>query len=81
MDLTGDEYQMLEQAAAAGGRVTIRDLSPTQMRHAADVAENLKSMSLVNAIIHRSSREAARPVDSVVVEITEEGRRHLNEQG
>ena len=81
MDLTIDEHQMLEKAAAAAdGRFAISGLSPAQMQHAADVASALESMGLVSTLIHNSNREADRPVDRVVVELTNDGRRYLAEQ-
>ncbi len=81
MDLTVEEHGMLEKAAATGGRFAISGLSPAQMRHSADVASALQSMGLVTALIHNSSREPSRPVDRVVVELTDEGRSYLAEQG
>ena len=78
VDLTGAEHQMLEKAAEAGGRFSIRGLSPVEMAHAGLVARSLRGLGLMNEpIIQRTSQKGTSFIEQITVGLTDKGREYL----
>ena len=77
MNLTMEEQQVLEQAAAEGGQFSIRGLSPEHMKLMADVADALEGLGLARIKIRKSSRQGSNDVDLVFFEVTDRGREYL----